>query len=162
MENALYDEILIKRIVLFSIVGILIIITGVVCIFYGFKKMYSEKNEFFMEKSEFFIVTILCAVAVVGSLILTITVVVPSVCDIQNQSYITYNGIFVMDESYERKKNEYSILLLDTQELSVVVTRSIIKSKESNVSAPGNYNGTIVYAEKSKYVVAIQNVTKSE
>ena len=155
MENALYDEILIKRIVLFSIVGILIIITGVVCIFYGFKKMYSEKNEFF-------IVTILCAVAVVGSLILTITVVVPSVCDIQNQSYITYNGIFVMDESYERKKNEYSILLLDTQELSVVVTRSIIKSKESNVSAPGNYNGTIVYAEKSKYVVAIQNVTKSE
>ena len=153
MENALYDEFLMKRIVSFSTIVILLIVIGVVCIVYAFKNMRSEK-------SEFFTMIILCAAVVVVSLVLTGTIVVPTVCDIKDQSYSTYSGVFVLDaSSYGRKSSEYK-LLLDAEELRVDVKKSM--ARESNVAAPGNYTGMIVYAEKSKYVVAIQNATPIE
>lgn len=140
MNLQLFEKIILKRAIYFSIVCVIVLIISILALKYIFKNMRQEKGLFY-------ILNILCIVAVVGSLVLGGRTIYSSIYDIKNKAYINYCGNFIVTNDVENRSGTCSLYLPDKNGLHLETDAYLID--------PGEYHGKIIYGEKTKIVLSI-------
>jgi len=169
-----YDEILasfVNRNIIINSIPIVfcIVILFLIWFFPLIKKFYQNKTKTKKKKQE-------SKKEKIKQLILAIlvTVVILPICcfvsedlveqhknmknDIENQSYVTYTGKYELKYKYEFIIRRISDIFIDLREVELEGNEELLlldmsKVNEGLVNDYGIYEGTIVYAEKSGYVL---------
>ena len=135
MDYSLYDKVLLKYMVSFSIIALILVIIAIICAVYAFRHLDKEAK-------------------IVMSIILSIFfIVVSCICfkyfpkyiyDIKNNAYITYTGDFTVSD------NKYA------KDSSFVYIDNDIQLESYSGMTPGNYTGTVIYSERSLVVFDVE------
>ena len=141
MNFQLFEKILLKRAIYFSIICVIILIISILALKYIFKNMQQEKVLFY-------ILNILCIIAAVGSLVLGGRTIYSSIYDIKNKAYINYCGNFIISNDVENRSGTCSLYLPDKNGLHLETDAYLIDS--------GEYVGVIIYGEKTKVVLDVE------
>lgn len=139
MNNfAEYDKILTRSCMM--MVGICILVIAIISIAYPFIKKADMDNRNEQKYS-----TLICLLFVLGAVIIGGYTAYKTISDIQNQSYIVYNGSFVSDKDGTGK-----VYIVDSS------GKKMTLSVASYTIPYGTHNGKIVYGKKTKIVVDYQ------
>ena len=145
MDIAMYEQILMRRIVLFSILCIVVIIVSVGAILWNRHDSKCAKKTDETDKApglEFttYFIYFLCVGIILGSVVLGTITVSECVYDIKNKAYVVWNGEFTVGG----KSSGNSIWYLPDEKG--------IKLEGDNL-AKGQYTGMVIYGEKSIIVL---------
>ena len=139
MNNfAAYDKILTRSCMMQVGIGILVIV--IISIAYPMIKKADMDNRNEQKYS-----ALICLLLVLGAVILGGCTVYKTISDIQNQSYIVYNGSFVSDKDGTGK-----VYIVDSS------GKKMTLSVAAYTIPDGTHNGKIVYGKKTKIVVDYQ------
>ena len=143
MDYSLYEMIITKRLIYFLVLGVAVIIIGIFAMIYIRKNMQQDRVIFL-------ILTFLCSAIIIGSITLTSRVAISSIHDIKNQAYIFWYGEFVVERDVETRSGTCTLYLID-KDLKLEVDAYLLE--------PGNYEGMVVYGEKTEIVLEIKQNT---
>ena len=140
MNHSLYDKVLLKYMLTFSVIAFVFLMIAIVGAVIAFRYLDKEAK-------------------IVMSIMLSIFLIVVSffcfrnfpkyIYDIKNNAYITYTGDFKVENKYTKGSAVFVYIDNDTQ-------------LESYSGLPaGNYTGTVVYSERSAIALEIINTKKT-
>lgn len=147
MSFQLYEKIIMKRAVYFTIVCVIVLIISILALKYILNNMQKEKVLFY-------ILNILCIVAVVGSFVLGGHTIYTSIYDMKNKAYINYCGDFIVANDVENRSGTCSLYLPDKNGLHLETDAYLINS--------GEYTGVVIYGEKTKVVLEVKNINTDD
>lgn len=142
MDYSFFEKIIMKRTCFFLIICSVILLVSFFAIRYIFLKMRKEKAMFFALLS-------LCAIAIIGSVVLSSSVVYSAAYDIKNQAYIIYDGAFSVDKYVEGNGN-CTLILFDKKSTKLETDAYVLEA--------GKHTGKVIYGEKTKIVLSIQEI----
>ena len=141
MDYSLYEKVITKRLIYFSIIGCIVVILSICAIIYVVKNMRGQKVLFY-------ILNILSVGALIGSIVLVSVVASSSIHDISKKAYIVWKGEFIVGEDVETRSGTCTLYLPDKHGLKLETDAYLLE--------PGKYTGQVVYGEKTKIVLDIQ------
>lgn len=135
MNHSVYDKVLLKYMLTFSIIALVLFIIAIIGVIYAFRHIDKEAR-------------------IVISILLSIFLIVVScfcfknfpkyIYDIRNNAYITYEGDFKVSNEYT--KGSAVFIYIDNN-----------KQLESYSGIlPGNYTGKVIYSERSAIVLDLE------
>lgn len=141
VEYSLFEKIIIKRSIFFVIGCLIVLIVATLAMRYMFKNMRGERVLFY-------VLVVLCSVAIIFSVVLSSNILYNSIYDIKNKAYIVYNGEFQFGNTVENYSGSGFLYIPNENGIKL--------ETDAYALEPGNYNGKIVYGEKTRVVLKIE------
>lgn len=137
MSDSIYDKVLLKYMISFSIIAFIMVIIAIICVIYTFRHLDKDKEA-----------------KIVMSILSSIILIIASyICfdhfpkyfyDIKNNAYITYTGDFTVSDKYSKGSACWIYIDDDT------------KLESYSGLSSGNYTGTVIYAKRSAIAFEVE------
>ena len=147
MNYSEYDRVICRSMFVWILVGVLFVSACCICLVYLLKNKPKKHNKI-EEKLEFWTLFVLSVAVIVGTLLLVTPIVRDALSDINNKSYVRYEGEFTVVYDNKTPSRSCSIILPDGNRFN----------RSTNMRDAGTYAGIIVYAERSHQIVYIEYI----
>ncbi|MBP3691742.1 MAG: hypothetical protein J6I80_00695 [Clostridia bacterium] len=128
MNYSIYDKVLLKYMLTFSIIAFICLTIAIVGVIFAFR---------YLDKEAKIVMTILLSIVLIIVFYFCFGKFPKYIYDIKNDAYITYTGDFEVSDKYTKGSAVFVYIDNNTQ----------LESYSGIL--PGNYTGTVIYAERS-------------
>lgn len=128
MTFSAYDKVLLKYMFTFSIIAFILLIIVIVCVIFTFRHLDAEAK---------ILMSVLLSIILIIIFYFCFKNFPKYIYDIKNDAYITYTGDFEISNEYTKGSAVFIHIDNNTQ------------LESYSGMSPGNYTGTVIYAEHS-------------